>query len=172
MADPFVSEIRIFGFNYPPKGWAFCDGQPKPISQNTALFSLLGTYFGGDGKTTFALPNLDGSVPIGQGQGGGLSDYSIGEVGGTPSVSLLQSEMPAHNHNLQVAAGLASERQPQNQTFAQGDGVNFYDTQSPTTSMSPQTLSVMGNSQPHNNMQPYVTMNFCIAMQGVFPARG
>src|SRR5687768_18140456 len=99
--DPFVAEIRMFPFNFPPKGWAFCDGQLLPISQNTALFALLGTYYGGNGKSNFALPQLDGSVPLGQGQGPGLEDYFLGQTGGTESVTLLQSEMPAHNHSLQ-----------------------------------------------------------------------
>jgi microcystin-dependent protein len=172
MADPFVSEIRMFAFSFPPKGWAFCDGQLIPLSQNTALFALLGTFFGGNGKSNFALPDLDGSVAIGQGQGQGLEDYYIGQTGGSETVTLLQSEMPAHNHALQVSADLASERQPQGQDFAQGDGVNLYDTQSPTTTLNPQALTVNGSSLPHNNMQPYVTMNFCLAMQGVFPPRG
>ena len=170
MADPFVSEMRIFGFNFPPKGWAFCDGQTLPISQNTALFSLLGTYYGGNGKTSFALPNLDGSVPIGQGQG--QSEYFLGESGGTETVTLTAGEMPAHNHALQVSGDPASERQPQGQTFAHGDGVNFYNTQSPTGTLNPQALTPNGSSLPHNNLQPYVTMNICIAMQGVFPPRG
>ena len=170
MADPFVSEIRMFGFNFAPKGWAACDGQTLPISQNTALFALLGTYFGGNGKTSFALPSLDGCVPVGQGQG--QSEYFLGESGGDEYVTLLQDEMPLHNHTLNVSADLASERQPQNQTFAQGDGVNFYDTQSPNAMLNPGALTVSGSSLPHNNLQPYLTMNFCIAMQGVFPARG
>jgi microcystin-dependent protein len=172
MADPFVSEIRMFGFTFPPKGWAACDGQLMPISQNTALFALLGTYFGGNGKSNFALPELDGSVPIGQGQGQGLNEYVIGDQGGEESVTLLQAEMPAHNHSLNVSGDLASERQPQGQTFAQGDGVNFYDTQNPTVTLDPRALTINGSSLPHNNMQPYLTMNFCIAMQGVFPPRG
>jgi microcystin-dependent protein len=172
MADPFVSEIRMFGFNFPPTGWASCDGQLLPLSQNTALFALLGTFYGGNGKSNFALPNLQGSVPIAQGQGQGLTDRYIGESGGEQYVTLLQSEMPVHNHSMNVSADPAVERQPQGQNFAAGDGVNYWDTQSPTTQLNPQALTVTGSSLPHNNMQPYLTMNFCIAMQGVFPPRG
>ena len=171
MADPFVSEIRIFGFNFAPKGWAFCDGQLLPISQNTALFALLGTMFGGDGKSTFALPDLEGSVPMAQGQGQGLSDRYIGDIGGSETVTLLQSEIPAHNHLLRVSADPATERQPPGQNFAAGVGVQFYDTQNPNANLNPGALAVQGGSLPHNNMQPYLTMGFCIAMQGVFPAR-
>ena len=172
MADPFVSEIRIFGFNFPPKGWAQCAGQLLPISQNTALFALLGTYYGGDGKSTFALPNLQGSVAVAQGQGQGLSNYDLGQTGGVETVTLLQSEIPVHNHLMTVSGDVATERQPQGQNFAQGVGVNYWDTQNPTVTLNPQALTVSGGSLPHNNMQPYLTMNVCIAMQGVFPARG
>ena len=171
MADPFVSEIRIFGFNFAPKGWAFCDGQLLPISQNTALFALLGTYYGGDGKSTFALPDLQGSVPIAQGQGQGLADRYLGEQGGAPTVTLQQSEIPAHNHQMRVSADPATEREPVGQNFAAGVGVNFYDVQNPTTTLNPAALVIAGGSLPHNNLQPYTAMNFCLAMQGVFPAR-
>jgi microcystin-dependent protein len=162
----------MFGFNFPPKGWAFCDGQLLPLSQNTALFALLGTAFGGNGKSNFALPDLDGRAPIAQGQGQGLTDRFIGETGGAESVTLLQSEMPLHNHTMNVSGDPATERQPPGQNFAQGVGVNYWDTQNPTTTLNPQDLTVTGGSLPHNNMQSYLTMNFCIAMQGVFPARG
>lgn len=171
MADPFVSEIRIFGFNFAPKGWAFCDGQLLPISQNTALFALLGTYYGGDGKSTFALPDLQGSVPIAQGQGQGLADRYLGEQGGAPTVTLQQSEIPAHNHQMRVSADPATEREPVGQNFAAGVGVNVYDVQNPTTTLNPAALVIAGGSLPHNNLQPYTAMNFCLAMQGVFPAR-
>jgi microcystin-dependent protein len=172
MADPFVSEIRIFPFNFPPTGWAFCDGQLMPISQNTALFSLLGTYYGGDGKSTFALPDLGARVPVNQGQGSGLSDYYLGQAGGDETVTLQQAEMPAHNHALNVVTDTATERQPQNQLFATGDGVNIYDTQTPTAQLAATAVGTSGNNQPHNNLQPYLVLNFCLAMQGVFPPRG
>ena len=173
MADPFVAEIRIFPFNFAPKGWAWCNGQLLPISQNTALFSLLGTTYGGDGKSTFALPNLQDNAPMHPGQGPGLSLHDLGEESGTEFVTLLSSEIPVHSHSFQVSRGIAVERQPPGQKFAVGDGVNAYGPNTdPTTQMDPQALSVSGGSLPHNNMQPYLVLNFCIAMQGVFPPRG
>ena len=174
MADPFVAEIRIFPFNFAPKGWAFCDGQLMPISQNTALFSLLGTFYGGDGKSTFALPDLQGSAPIHQGQGPGLSEYFLGQQGGAPFVTLLQSEMPIHTHNLQatVEDGTQGTLSP-NITLATSVSGTLYQTTTNAnlTLMSPQSLAPAGGSLPHNNMMPYLTLNFCIALQGVFPPR-
>src|SRR5436305_14561550 len=126
MADPFVAEIRIFTFNFAPKGWAWCDGQILPLSQNTALFSLLGTTYGGDGKSNFALPDLQGRAPMHPGQGPGLSLHDLGETGGSETVSLLESEIPAHNHNMSVSSQLALENSPLNQMFAMGDGINLY----------------------------------------------
>jgi microcystin-dependent protein len=169
MADPFVAEIRIFGFSFAPKGWAFCNGQILPISQNTALFSLLATTYGGDGKSTFALPNMQGNAPMFYGQGNGLSLYEIGEQGGVPTVTLLASETPQHTHNITA------------QTIDQGDtripspSVNLGNTQmysnSTNATMDPTATSLYGNSQPHNNLQPYLTLNLCIALQGVYPPR-
>jgi microcystin-dependent protein len=181
--NPFLAEIRMFPFNFPPKGWAFCSGQLLPISQNTALFSLLGTFYGGDGKSTFALPNLQGSVPIHEGQGPGLSERFLGQTGGEPFVTLLQSEIPAHTHNViatstigtAIAANgnqLALASAGASKTSA-GNIATFYSS-SPnkaTTAMSPQAVGPAGGGQPHNNMMPYLGLNFCIAMQGVFPAR-
>src|SRR5687768_5295450 len=172
MADPFVAEIRIFPFNFAPKGWAFCDGQLMPISQNTALFSLLGTTYGGDGKSTFALPDMQDRAPMHPGQGPGLSLHDLGEGAGLEFVTLSTSETPAHSHSLQVSRGTATEREPVGRKFAVGDGVNKYGPNTdPTTQMDPQALSVSGGGLPHNNMQPYLTLNFCIALQGVFPPR-
>lgn len=170
MADPFVAEIRIFPFNFAPKGWAFCNGQLMPISQNTALFSLLGTIYGGDGKSNFALPNLQGSVPMFWGQGPGLSLHDIGETGGSDTVTLIQSEIPAHNHTVGVSQADALERTPSAQLFATGIGVGLYGPGN-TTQLNPQALSPSGGSQPHNNLQPYLTLNFCIALQGIYPPR-
>ena len=173
MADPFVAEIRIFPFNFPPTGWAFCDGQLLPLSQNTALFSLLGTTYGGNGKSNFALPNFQGSVPMHQGQGQGLSLYDLGQTGGSENVTLLESEIPFHNHTQGCATqdaadvGIVSP----NATFAQAVGGNPYQTAT-NTQLSPQAIAPTGGSLPHNNMMPYLTLNFCIALQGVFPARG
>lgn len=171
MADPFVAEIRMFGFNFAPKGWAFCNGQLLPISQNTALFSLLGTYYGGDGKSTFGLPNLQGNTPIGAGQGPGLTDRFLGEESGSETVTLLQSEMPLHNHTLRGSNEIAEVNSPANASMA-GASVAVYSNAAANTQMHPAMLSVYGSSNPHNNMMPYLTLNFCIAMQGVFPPRG
>lgn len=171
MAEPFIAEIRIFPFNFPPKGWAFCDGQLMPISQNTALFSLLGTTYGGDGKSTFALPDLRGSAPMHPGQGQGLSERNLGEVGGSETVTLLASEMPLHSHSVQASSRPANENDAPNQYWARTTGPNAYSTNPPDIQMAPQTLSPAGGGQPHNNMQPCLTFNFCIALQGIFPQR-
>jgi microcystin-dependent protein len=175
MADPFVAEIRIFGFNFAPKGWAFCNGQLLPISQNTALFSLLGTFYGGDGKSTFALPNLQASAAVGQGQGPGLSEYFIGQQGGSEFVTLLESEMPAHAHNIGANATIGDNNAPgPGVSLARSNNATAYQnvTNQNVVQFSPQAISVAGGSLPHNNMMPYLTLNFCIAMQGVFPPRG
>jgi microcystin-dependent protein len=172
MADPFVAEIRIFGFNFAPKGWAFCDGQILPISQNTALFSLVGTFYGGDGKSTFALPNLQGSAPVQQGQGPGLSERFLGEESGEPFVTLLNTEMPVHTHALKASFDLGTENKPDNNYFAQGQGIRLYDANNqPQALMAPQMLTPGGGSLPHNNMMNTLVLNFCIALQGVFPPR-
>ncbi|HEX2052534.1 MAG TPA: tail fiber protein [Actinomycetota bacterium] len=173
MADPFVAEIRIFGFNFPPTGWAFCNGQILPISQNTALFSLIGTFYGGDGKSNFALPNLQGSAPMNPGQGQGLSLRDLGEVGGTETVTLLESEMPPHNHTLQAANLPGNSRNPANSALSRSTGGNVYlpPAGAPQVQMAAQAVSTAGSSAPHNNMPPYLTVNFCIALEGVFPPR-
>ena len=171
MADPFVAEIRPFGFNFAPKGWAQCNGQLLPISQNTALFALLGTFYGGDGKSNFALPDLRGSAPMNQGQSGGTSDRTIGEAAGTEAITLLDTEMPVHTHSLNAAESTATERQPPNQMFAVGEAISFYRTGQPTTPLNPGMLAASGGGVPHNNMQPFLVLNFCIALQGVFPPR-
>jgi microcystin-dependent protein len=171
MADPFVAEIRIFPFNFAPKGWAWCDGQLLPISQNTALFSLLGTTYGGNGKSNFALPDLQGRAPMHPGQGPGLSLHDLGETGGSETVTLLQSEMPAHTHFIQASQADGLERFPTGQLLATGIGVGAYAAPGATSSMAPQALPPAGGSLPHNNMMPYLTFYFNIALQGVFPPR-
>jgi microcystin-dependent protein len=171
MADPFVAEIRIFPFNFAPKGWAWCDGQLMPLSQNTALFSLLGTTYGGDGKSNFALPDLQGRAPMHPGQGPGLSLHDLGEAAGSEIVTLLQSEIPAHSHSYSVAGQLGLNNSPANQLCAVGDGINLYAPATNLTPMAPEALAPAGGDQPHNNMQPYLTFYFCIALQGVFPPR-
>jgi microcystin-dependent protein len=170
MADPFVAEIRIYPFNFAPTGWAFCNGQIMPISQNTALFSLLGTTYGGDGKSTFALPNLQGSAPLHPGQGQGLSLYDLGQQGGAETVTLLQSEMPFHTHSLVFSEEPGNANNPENNTY--GTGETIYADPNNLVQMAFQSLAVAGGSLPHNNMMPYLTLNFCIALQGVFPPRG
>jgi microcystin-dependent protein len=174
MTDQFVGEIRIFAGNFAPTGWATCDGQLLPISQNTALFSLLGTYYGGDGKSTFALPNLQGSVPLGMGQGAGLGDYVLGQSGGTPTVTLITTEMPAHNHQTLGIAG--SDQTAPSSTDAWGSMTGrtpppLYASGVPDVQMNPQAIGISGSSLPHNNYQPLLTFTFIIAQQGIFPPR-
>ena len=173
MSDQFVAEIRIFPFNFPPTGWAFCDGQLMPISQNTALFSLLGTTYGGDGKSTFALPDMQGTAGMQPGQGQGLSLRDLGEVGGSPSITLLVSEMPFHTHTLRVSAEVGDIQIPANNTSLarSGSGSAYTATASNIVQLAPQALAPAGGSLPHNNMQPYLTLNYCIALQGIFPQR-
>lgn len=172
MPDPFVAEIRIFPFNFAPAGWAFCNGQLLPISQNTALFSLLGTTYGGDGKTTFALPDIQGRVVMHPGQGPGLSARDLGEEGGVATVTLTQSEIPAHTHSIQASQTDAGDRSPAAELFAVGvGGVAMYGSPASLTQLASQALAPAGGDQPHNNMQPYLTLNFCIALQGEFPQR-
>ena len=175
MSEPFVAEIRIFGFNFAPLGWAFCDGQVMPISQNTALFSLLGTNFGGNGTSNFALPNLQGSVPLQQGQGPGLTPYVLGETGGAVSVTLTPSQMPSHNHALGCSTGAAAQTSPAGAIPAvppSQRGQNFF-AGSPGTSpaMKADLLAPAGSGGAHNNLPPFVSLNFCIALTGVFPSR-
>src|SRR3954454_11982936 len=174
MADPFVAEIRIFPFNFAPKGWAFCDGQILPLSQNTALFSLLGTTYGGDGKSNFALPNMQGNAPMHPGQGPGLSLHDLGETGGSDTVSLLESEVPSHSHGL-MSQNLAGNRtSPVANALGRASAGAPYLPGSPApalVNMSDNALAPAGGDQPHNNMQPYLTLNFCIALQGVYPPR-
>jgi microcystin-dependent protein len=172
MADPFVAEIRIFPFNFAPRGWAWCNGQLLPISQNTALFSLLGTTYGGDGKSTFALPDLQGSAPMHPGQGPGLSLHDLGETGGSETVTLLESEMPSHSHALQAYNDIGEDRIPSpTEAIARSTGGLLFGNPAALVPMASQALPPAGGNLPHNNMQPYLTCYFCIALQGVFPPR-
>jgi microcystin-dependent protein len=176
MADPFVAEIRIFPFNFAPKGWAFCDGQILPISQNTALFSLLGTTYGGNGQSTFALPDLQGRGAMHPGQGQGLSLRDLGEVSGEEFVTLLESEIPLHTHGAACRNGGGTNFTTPvgniwaNAAFGRG-AINLYNTGAASGTMSPFAAQPTGGSLPHNNLQPYLTLNYCIALQGVFPPR-
>jgi microcystin-dependent protein len=180
MSNPYVAEIRIFAFNFAPRGWALCAGQLMPISQNTALFSLLGTTYGGDGKSTFALPNLQGSAPMQPGQGAGLSLRDLGEIGGEEFLTLLTSEIPLHAHTVNADTAFGTSPDPANSLYMRGNfddgnghtgGVQVYDNVAPTVQLSPFAVGVAGGSLPHNNMMPSLTVNFCIALQGVFPPR-
>lgn len=173
MSSPFVAEIRILAFNFAPRGWADCNGQLLPISQNTALFSLLGTSYGGDGRTTFALPNLQDRVSISLGQGPGLSDYDLGEEGGTEAVQLSVSELPGHTHGIPAHnIDPATSGTPDPTRFlASATGGKPYSTTGQTSPMNPAALPVAGGGQPHTNLMPYVTLRYCIALQGVFPQR-
>jgi microcystin-dependent protein len=174
MADPFVAEIRIFPFNFAPTGWAWCDGQLLPLSQNTALFSLLGTTYGGNGKSNFALPDLQGRAPMHPGQGPGLSLHDLGETGGSETVTLLESEIPAHLHTLRASSDDADLKAPTpNRSLARSIGGFAYQTSTAGAQpMAPEALAPAGGDQPHNNLQPYLTFYFNIALQGVFPPRG
>lgn len=168
--DPYVGQISWVAYNFAPKGWAACDGQLLSISQNTALFSLLGTQYGGDGRTTFALPDMRGRLLVNAGQGQGLANYQIGQTGGEEAHSLTASEMPAHSHSLMASTALATESSPQGNVYGQPSANLLYGT-NPAVSMAGNTVAVAGGSQPHNNMMPYVTLNCIIALQGVFPPR-
>ena len=174
MASPFVAEIRIFAGNFAPKGWAFCNGQLLPISQNTALFSLLGTTYGGDGRSNFGLPNLQGSVPLQAGQGPGLSLRDLGETGGETAVTLLTTELPAHSHSLSASSAAGDAGTPAANALAEAKkqkfGVNAYASGAGTSPLGP-TLNPNGGNQAHNNMPPYLVLTFIIALQGVFPPR-
>ena len=171
MADPFVAEIRIFPFNFAPRGWAWCDGQLLPLSQNTALFSLLGTTYGGNGKSNFALPDLQGRAPMHPGQGAGLSLHDLGETGGTETVSLLESEIPSHSHGMAFSPNLGNTNNPAGAYYAGPRSGFLYTPAANLTPINASALAPTGGDQPHNNMQPYLTFYFCIALQGVFPPR-
>jgi microcystin-dependent protein len=174
VSTPFIAEIRVFGCNFAPYGWAFCDGQLMAISQNTALFSIIGTYYGGNGKTTFALPDMRGNAPIASGTSSSSSSYMIGDVGGSSTVQLTESTVPAHTHALQADArpALLPSPSPQN-SLARTDPAIY---KQPSGAAQPQPLAPgaiqpNGGGHPHNNMMPYLTLNFCIALQGIFPPR-
>jgi microcystin-dependent protein len=173
MTDQFIGEIRMFAGNFAPTGWALCNGQLMPISQNTALFSLLGTMYGGDGKSTYALPDLQGNAPLNSGAGAGLSERFQGETGGESAVTLIQSEMPSHSHPT-LGAATTGPTSPQNATWGTQPGRTpqpLYSSAAPDVSMNPLALGLAGGNQPHNNMQPYLVVTFIIALQGIFPPR-
>lgn len=171
--EPFVGQIQAFGFNFAPRGWAFCDGQMMSISQNTALFSLLGTVYGGDGRTTFGLPDLRGRVSLHQGTGPGLSHYNIGQRGGVESVTLTQAQMPAHNHAVQCVSSNGNVASPVGALPAAevAAGADIWSNAAANGQMAATMIASAGGSQPHSNIQPYLVLNWCIALQGLYPSR-
>jgi microcystin-dependent protein len=179
MAEPFLGEIRMVGWNFAANGWALCNGQLMSISQNSALFSLLGTTYGGDGISNFALPNLQGRVPIHQGTGAGLSPYTIGEASGSENITLLSTQMPQHNHLIAVSNQPGAVADPTNAILAQGNSgsgrapvpLSDYVSSGATGTLAPTTISLSGGSQPHSNIQPFLCVNFIIALNGIFPSR-
>ena len=171
MSDPFLGEIRVFGFSYPPQAWANCAGQLLPISQNAALFSILGTSFGGDGRSTFALPNLQGIVPVHVGAGPGLTPRALGETGGTPEVTLSMTEMRAHSHAANCNSGPGTSYGPANKVWASDAGGASEYASGGNVPMAANALTPAGGGQPHDNQQPYLALNFCIALQGIYAPR-
>lgn len=167
MSEPFIAEVRIFPYNFAPRGWAFCNGQILSIAQNTALFSLIGTTYGGNGQTTFALPNLQGRTPVGVGQGPGLSSYTQGEEGGLEAVTLTPQELPVHTHTLNAVSDAATSGTPSGAMQLATANTSIY---GPAQNLTP--MAGLGSAaQPHNNRQPFLVLHFCIALQGIFPSR-
>jgi microcystin-dependent protein len=165
MAQPYVGEIRMFAGNFAPAGWMFCEGQLLPISENETLFQLIGTTYGGDGQSTFALPDLRGRIPIHQGNG-----FILAETGGAEEITLTVTQIPAHSHPMLANSQLASEFAPGNQVFAQPQTVDAYVNPPPAVSLSPASCSPVGGSQPHTNFQPYLCIDFIISLFGIFPS--
>ena len=171
MTEPFLGEIRMFGFNFAPQGWAFCNGQLLPINQNQALFALLGNMYGGNGTTTFALPNLQSRVPVGQGQGAGLSSYVAGQAGGAETVTLAAAQMPAHGHSVKASSSAAGSNKPDGRALARSQSHTYAAKPDSSTVMHANMLGEAGSGEPHANIQPHLALNFCIAMVGIFPTR-
>lgn len=178
MSEPFIGEIIMFAGNFNPRGWALCQGQLLAISQNTALFSILGTTYGGNGQTTFALPDLRGRVPVGQGQGPGLSSYTLGQQSGSETVTLTSQQMPSHNHLINASEGNGAQQTPGSGFPASGvvptsgnAAVSNYRNSSDGTTLAPTAVGLAGGNQPHTNIQPYLCINFIIALEGIFPSR-
>jgi microcystin-dependent protein len=171
MADPYMAEIRVFGYVFPPRGWAFCNGQLMTISQNTALFSILGTRFGGDGRVNFALPDMRGRMPMNWGDGRGLSPRDIGEPGGVEGVQLRLAEIPNHPHQWKPSTRPANQPIPAiSRSYASSDP-NAYAASAVNVTMAPQTVGMSGDNVPHSNLQPSLAINFCIALEGIYPPR-
>ena len=175
MSEPFLAEVKIVGFNFAPRGWAFCDGQILPINQNQSLYSLLGTTYGGDGRTSFALPDLRGRMPIHVGSSNGTASHGLGEKGGAETVQVSDAQMPAHTHQASASADLGSSSSPQNNLWAQVTNTvgNLYadpDQSAPDNLLNSPVVNA-GGGQAHNNMQPSIVVNYCIALRGLFPSR-
>lgn len=174
MSEPFIAEIRIFAGNFAPRSWAFCNGQLLPIAQNTALFSLIGTTYGGDGRTTTALPNLEGRAPMHPGRGPGLTSRRLGQRGGVETVTLTEAQMPQHRHTMRAASFIASSQVPSaSRVPARSMGGTAYQTETSSNLVPMEDAAVLpaGGSQAHNNLQPYLAINFIIALQGLYPSR-
>lgn len=170
MGEPYIGEIRMFGGNFAPAGWALCDGQLIPISQNDALFTLIGTTYGGDGQETFALPNLQSRIPVHAGQGPGISqNYQLAETGGVESVTLTTQQIPVHNHAFLASTAAATSNDPAGQVIAQSGQRAVYTEDTTTTNLAPTSLTPMGGSQPHDNLHPYLCITFILSLYGVFP---
>jgi len=170
MSEPFIAEVKIWAGNFAPRGWAFCQGQLLPLAQNTALFSLIGTYYGGDGRTTMGLPNLQGRAAMHAGSGSGLTPRQLGEKGGEPNVTLISAQMPSHNHNAMGAGLSANQVSPAGNTWS-GSAQRTYSAGNPDQSMNPAALQPSGGGQPHNNWHPYLVLDFIIALVGIYPQR-
>ena len=171
MSEPFIAEIKIFGGNFAPRGYAFCDGQLLPIAQNTALFSLIGTTYGGDGRSTTALPNLQGRAPMHPGRGPGLTARRLGEKVGVATVTLLEAQIPPHGHILQATEAIAQTKHPEGAYFAESPDEDAYTGSPSLVTMDSAILGAAGGGQAHTNMQPYLVVNFIIALVGLFPSR-
>jgi microcystin-dependent protein len=174
MSDPFIGEIKLFAGNFAPSGWALCNGQLLPIAQYSAVFAVLGITYGGDGKTNFALPNLQARAPLQQGHGPGLSQYTLGQSGGAATVTLLQSQIPAHVHPLKASTAAGNQSDPNGMAWAMsgaGRGVSLYTAAQQDAQMHPNSLSASGGGLPHNNLMPYLPLTFIIALMGLFPTR-
>jgi microcystin-dependent protein len=170
MSNPFLGELRLFGGNFAPRGWALCSGQLMPIAQNDALYSLIGTTYGGDGQVTFGLPDLRGRRPVSQGQGPGLSSYQVGQAGGVEAVTLSPAQLPIHTHQVMAVAATASAGSPAANAWAAWPD-NQYTTGSPSAQLAAASTAVAGGNQPHDNLSPYLVVNFIIALEGVYPSR-
>ncbi len=171
MAEPFIAEVRIFPYNFAPRGWANCDGQLLPIAQNTALFALIGTLYGGDGRTTFGLPNLKGRAVIHPGNGPGLSPYNLAQSGGVEKVTLIESQMASHNHLMVPLPAPGNQPGPGGNGVARALGAAPYGPPATLVSLATETLPSTGGGGAHNNLMPFLTLRFCIALQGIFPSR-